>query len=36
QARSRNAIHDALATILQTVSPKECQNYFNEAGYERI
>jgi len=35
QARSRNAIHDALATILQTVSPKECQNYFKEAGYER-
>lgn len=35
QARSRNAIHDALATILQTVSPKECQNY-SKSGYERI
>ncbi|ASY61008.1 Mobile element protein (plasmid) [Sinorhizobium sp. CCBAU 05631] len=35
QARSRNTLHDALATILQTVSPKECRNYFKEAGYER-
>ncbi|MBB5667337.1 hypothetical protein GGE66_006556, partial [Rhizobium leguminosarum] len=24
-----------LAAILQTVSPKECLNYFKEAGYER-
>jgi transposase len=35
QARTRNAIDDALAAILQTVSPNECQNYFKEAGYER-
>ncbi|MGV4796854.1 IS630 family transposase [Rhizobium sp. F40D2] len=35
QARTRNAIDDALAAILQTVSPKECLNYFKEAGYER-
>ncbi|MBB6224047.1 hypothetical protein GGE66_005048 [Rhizobium leguminosarum] len=24
-----------MAAILQTVSPKECLNYFKEAGYER-
>lgn len=35
QARTRNAVSDALAETLQTVSPKECQNYFKEAGYER-
>ena len=35
QARTRNTIDDALAAILQTVSPKECLNYFKEAGYER-
>lgn len=35
QARTRQAIDDALATILQTVSPNECKNYFTEAGYER-
>ncbi|WP_420960757.1 transposase, partial [Brucella sp. IR073] len=35
QARSRDAIYQALAAILQTVSPTECQNYFKEAGYER-
>ncbi|NEI67575.1 IS630 family transposase [Rhizobium leguminosarum] len=35
QARTRQAVDDALAATLQTVSPKECQNYFKEAGYER-
>lgn len=35
QARTRQDIENALATILKTVSPKECQNYFKEAGYER-
>lgn len=35
QARTRNAVSDALAIILQTVTPQECQNYFSEAGYER-
>ncbi|MBY5720581.1 IS630 family transposase, partial [Rhizobium leguminosarum] len=35
QARTRQAIDEALAATLQTVSPKECQNYFKEAGYER-
>ncbi|WP_420963904.1 transposase, partial [Brucella sp. IR073] len=35
QARTRDAIYEALAAILQTVSPTECQNYFKEAGYER-
>lgn len=36
QARTRDAIDDALAAILQTVSPNECRNYFKEAGYERM
>lgn len=35
QARTRQAIDEALAATLQTVSPKESQNYFKEAGYER-
>ena len=35
QARTRQAIDAALATILQTVSPNECKKYFKEAGYER-
>ncbi|WP_141683930.1 IS630 family transposase, partial [Rhizobium sp. AC44/96] len=32
QARTRNAVSDALAIILQTVTPQECQNHFSEAG----
>lgn len=36
QARTPDAIDDALAAILQTVSPNECRNYFKEAGYERM
>ncbi|MBY5361439.1 IS630 family transposase, partial [Rhizobium leguminosarum] len=35
QARTRQAVDDALAATLQTVSPEECQNYFREAGYEQ-
>lgn len=35
QARTPQAIDEALAATLQTVSPKEC-HYFKEAGYERI
>lgn len=35
QARTRKDIENTLATILKTVSPKECKNYFKEAGYER-
>ncbi|WP_416064054.1 IS630 family transposase [Rhizobium sp. ZK1] len=35
QARTRHAIDEAIAAILKTVSPQECQNYFKEAGYER-
>jgi putative transposase len=34
-ARSIDAICDAIAQILETVSPNECQNYFTEAGYDR-
>jgi putative transposase len=34
-ARSLDAICDAIAQILETVSPKECKNYFTEAGYDR-
>jgi transposase len=34
-ARSIDAICDAIAQILETVSPKECRNYFSEAGYDQ-
>jgi transposase len=34
-ARSIDAICDAIEEILETVSPKECKNYFIEAGYDR-
>lgn len=34
-ARSLDDISDAIATILDTVAPTECKNYFIEAGYER-
>ncbi len=34
-ARSIDAICDAITKILETVSPKECENYFREAGYDR-
>ena len=34
-ARTIDAICDAIAEILETVSPKECKNYFTEAGYDR-
>lgn len=34
-ARSLDDLSDAIATILDTVAPTECKNYFIEAGYER-
>jgi putative transposase len=34
-ARSSDAICEAIAEILKTVSPTECKNYFIEAGYDR-
>ena len=34
QARSRDAVCDAIATALETVTAPECANYFAHAGYE--
>lgn len=34
-ARSFDAVDLAIAQILETVSPKECRNYFTQAGYDR-
>ena len=33
QARTRDAVCDAIATTLAAVSPTECSNYFDHAGY---
>lgn len=33
-ARTANAVCDAIAPILDTVTPTECANYFLQAGYE--
>lgn len=33
QARTRDLVCDAIAKALDTVSPSECSNYFNHAGY---
>ena len=30
-----NAVYDAIAPILNTVSPAECANYFANAGYDQ-
>jgi transposase len=32
-ARSVQAVHDALATTLATITPQECSNYLQNAGY---
>jgi transposase len=32
--RTPDAVCDAIGRILDTVIPSECQNYFNNAGYE--
>ena len=34
QARSKDAVCDAIADALQTVTPPECSKYFAHAGYE--
>lgn len=33
-ARTTDAVCDAIAPILDTVTPSECTNYFAQAGYE--
>lgn len=33
-ARTTDAVCDAIAPILDTVTPNECTNYFAQAGYE--
>lgn len=33
KARSREALHEALAEVLATLTPKECRNMFQHAGY---
>ena len=34
-ARTQDALCDAIAHILDTVTPTECRNYLAEAGYDR-
>jgi hypothetical protein len=34
--RTTAAVYDAIAPILDTVSPAECANYFANAGYDQI
>jgi putative transposase len=33
--RTTEAVYDAIAPILNTVSPAECANYFANAGYDQ-
>lgn len=33
--RTAEAVYDAIAPILKTVSPTECANYFANAGYNQ-
>lgn len=33
--RTEDAVYDAIADLLPTVRPAECQNYFAKAGYAR-
>jgi putative transposase len=33
--RTTEAVYDAIAPILSTVSPAECANYFANAGYDQ-
>ncbi len=35
QARTKDAVSQAIANALATVTPQECNNYFISAGYER-
>ena len=34
-SRTPEAVYNAIAPILQTVSPAECANYFTNAGYHQ-
>jgi hypothetical protein len=36
QARSIDAIHDNVATLVSAVGQNECANYFRNAGYASI
>jgi putative transposase len=36
QQRSFDGLCDAIAECLDTVNPKECQNYFTKAGYKPV
>lgn len=33
--RTQDAVYDAIADLIPTVRPAECQNYFAKAGYAR-
>ena len=33
--RTQDAVYDAIAHILDTVTASECRNYLIEAGYDR-
>jgi transposase len=35
-ARSREALHTAIARALAMFSPKECKNFLVAAGYDRV
>jgi hypothetical protein len=34
-ARTADTVCDAIGTILDTLTPQECRNFFAEAGYDR-
>lgn len=34
--RTIQEVHDALAVVLDTITPAECSNYFKQAGYNPI
>jgi len=35
QARTKDAVSQAIAKVLETIKPEECKNYFASSGYER-
>ena len=35
QARTKQAVSDAISKALETIKPQECKNYFASAGYEQ-
>lgn len=34
QARSVDTVHNALADIINSITPQECNNYFRNSGYD--